>query len=108
MARALADDERHAVLDVRHSARFYAASPAETYATLLDEGPYLAAERTMYRLLATGYWLLAAAGETGERRNQRVHPAYTKPERLATGPNEVGSWDSTTLLGPAKWTYCAL
>ena len=96
--RALADDERQAVLDVLHSERFCDVSPAETYATLLDEGTYLASERTMYRLLA-------AAGETGERRNQRVHPAYAKPELLATRPNEVWSWDITKLLGPAKWTY---
>jgi putative transposase len=96
--RALADDEQQAVLDVLHSPRFCDVSPAETYATLLDEGTYLASERTMYRLLA-------AAGETGERRNQRVHPAYAKPELLATAPNQVWSWDITKLLGPVKWTY---
>ena len=99
--RALGDDERQAVLAVLHSPRFCDASPAETYATLLDEGTYLASERTMYRLLA-------AAGETGERRNQRVHPAYAKPELLATAPNQVWSWDITKLLGPAKWTYFSL
>jgi len=96
--RALAEDERQAVLDVLHSARFCDVSPAETYATLLDEGTYLASERTMYRLLA-------AAGENGERRNQRVHPVYAKPELLATAPNQVWSWDITKLLGPVKWTY---
>ena len=73
-------------------------SPAEAYATLLDEGTYLASERTMYRLLA-------AAGETQERRNQRVHAVYAKPELLATAPNQVWTWDITKLLGPAKWTY---
>lgn len=99
--RALSAAERQAVLDVLHSPRFCDVSPAETYATLLDEGLYLASERTMYRLLA-------AAGETGERRNQRVHPTYAKPELLATGPNEVWSWDITKLLGPAKWTYYSL
>jgi len=96
--RALSSDERQAVLDLLHSPRFCDVSPAETYATLLDEGTYLASERTMYRLLA-------AAGETGERRNQRVHPAYARPELLAIAPNEVWSWDITKLLGPAKWTY---
>jgi putative transposase len=30
---------------------------------------------------------------------------YKKPELLATGPNQVWSWDITKLLGPAKWTY---
>jgi putative transposase len=99
--RALATDERQAVLDVLHSPRFCDVSPAETYATLLDEGTYLASERTMYRLLA-------AAGETGERRNQRTHPLYAKPELLATRPNEVWSWDITKLRGPAKWTYFSL
>ena len=96
--RALSATERQTVLDVLHTPRFCDASPAETYGTLLDEGVYLASERTMYRVLAT-------AGETGERRNQRVHPVYTKPELLATGPNQVWSWDITKLLGPAKWTY---
>jgi putative transposase len=96
--RALSAAERRAVLDALHSARFVDASPAEVYGTLLDEGVYLASERTMYRLLA-------AEGETGERRAQRAHPAYAKPELLATAPNQVWSWDITKLLGPAKWTY---
>ena len=96
--RALDAAERQAVLDTLHGPRFCDVSPAEAYATLLDEGAYLASERTMYRILA-------AAGETGERRNQHVHPAYAKPELLATAPNQVWSWDITKLLGPAKWTY---
>jgi putative transposase len=96
--RALSGEERHAVLDVLHSPRFRDAAPAAVYATLLDEGVYLASERTMYRLLA-------AAGETRGRRDQLVHPAYHKPELLATAPNQVWSWDITKLLGPATWTY---
>ena len=96
--RALRQDERQAVLDVLHAPRFVDAAPAEVYATLLDEGTYLASERTMYRLLA-------AAGESGERRRQRVHPVYTKPELLADGPNQVWSWDITKLLGPVPWSY---
>ena len=97
-ARALDATERQAVLDVLHSERFCDAAPAEVYATLLDAGTYFCSERTMYRILA-------AAGETRERRNQRVHPVYHKPELLAEAPNELWSWDITKLLGPAKWTY---
>ena len=96
--RALSVVEREAVIDVLHSERFQDAAPAAVYATLLDEGIYLASERTMYRLLA-------AEGETRPRRDQLVHPIYTKPELLATAPNRVWSWDITKLLGPAKWTY---
>lgn len=96
--RALSGEERVAVLTELHSERFQDASPAEVYATLLDEGRYLCSERTMYRLLSD-------QGEVRERRDQLSHPAYTKPELLATGPNQVWSWDITKLLGPAKWTY---
>jgi len=97
-ARALSEQERQAVLAELHSERFVDSSPAQVWATLLDEGRYLASQRTMYRLLA-------ANGETGERRDQLSHPAYAKPELLAARPNEVWSWDITRLLGPAKWTY---
>ena len=58
----------------------------------------LCSERTMYRVLA-------ANQSVRERRNQREHPPYTKPELVATGPNQTWSWDVTKLLGPKKWTY---
>ncbi len=51
------------------------------------------------------YRILADSQEVRERRNQLRHPAYKKPELLATAPNQVWSWDITKLLGPAKWTY---
>jgi putative transposase len=72
-------------------------APAAVFATLLDEGRYHGSIRTMYRLLA-------AQSQTGERRRQRIHPVYAKPELLAIRPNEVWSWDITKLKGPAKWT----
>jgi putative transposase len=97
-ARALSELERSRVLDVLHSDRFVDSSPAQVWATLLDEGRYLASERTMYRLLA------ARHGGVRERRDQLTHPAYARPELLATGPNQVWSWDISKLKGPAKWT----
>jgi putative transposase len=96
--RALSPVEREAVLETLHEERFVDRSPAQVWATLLDEGRYLASERTMYRLLAE-------RGESRERRDQLVHPPYAKPELLAERPNELWSWDITKLLGPAKWTY---
>jgi len=98
-ARALSPAEREAVLEQLHSERFADSSPAQVWATLLDEGRYLASERTMYRLLA------ARHGDVRERRNQLEHPPYSAPELLAERPNEVYSWDITKLKGPAKWTY---
>src|ERR1022692_3830840 len=96
--RALDAAERQAVLDHLHSERFRDKAPVEVYATLLDENIYLCSIRTMHRILAQN-------GELKERRNQPRHPQYTKPELLATRPNEIWSWDITKLLGPAKWTY---
>ena len=96
--RSLSAPERQQVLDVLHAPRFVDQPPAQVVATLLDEGRYLCSVRTMYRLLAQ-------EDEVRERRNQLRHPNYKKPELLATGPNQVWSWDITKLLGPAKWTY---
>jgi transposase InsO family protein len=96
-ARALSAAERAHVLATLHEERFIDLAPAEVYATLLDEGTYLCSIRTMYRILAANF-------EVRERRNQLTHPAYTKPELLATGPNQVWSWDITKLKGPAKWS----
>jgi putative transposase len=97
--RALSDAERAAVLAELHSERFVDCAPAQVYATLLDEGCYLASERTMYRVLA------AEHGSVRERRDQLDRPAYAAPELLAQRPNEVYSWDITKLKGPAKWSY---
>ena len=51
------------------------------------------------------YRILKAEAPVRERRDQLRHPAYSKPELVATGPNQVWSWDITKLLGPEKWTY---
>jgi putative transposase len=99
--RSLSDSEQAAVLTQLNSERFMDCAVAEVYATLLDEGTYLCSIRTMYRLLETH-------GEVRERRQQRQHPSYTKPELLATAPNQLWSWDITKLHGPSKWTYFQL
>jgi putative transposase len=95
--RALTQPEQRKVLDVLHSPRFVDVAPAQVWATLLDEGVYLASISTFYRLLGR-------AGESGERRRQATHPARVKPELVATAPNQVWSWDITKLHGRAKWT----
>ena len=96
--RALSGADRQDVLDLLHSGRFVDQVPAQVCAALLDADRYLCSVRTMYRILD-------ANQEVRERRNQRRHPVYQKPELLATGPNEVWTWDITKLKGPRKWTY---
>jgi putative transposase len=99
--RALVPAERQAMLDALHSDRFVDQSPAEVHATLLEEQTYLGSVRTMYRVLAE-------AGEVRERRDQARHPVYTTPELVATGPNQVWSWDITKLKGPVSYLYFSL
>jgi putative transposase len=100
-SRALVPAERQAVLDVLHSERFVDQSPAEVQATLLEEQTYLCSTRTMYRILD-------AAQEVRERRYQARHPAYAKPELVATAPNQIWSWDITKLKGPIPYLYYSL
>jgi len=89
------------VLCVLDSARFCDQSPAEVYASLLEEGTYLCSPRTMYRVLA-------ANRQVRERRNQLRHPAYTRPELIADGPNQVWTWDITKLKTFEKFVYLHL
>lgn len=96
--RALSQDECADVVSVLHEPRFADWAPAQVHAQLLDEGRYLCSVRTMQRILKS-------RGEAQERRDQRLHPVYARPELLATRPNELWSWDITKLLGPRKWTY---
>ena len=97
-ARALSDEEKEEVRSVLNSERFEDQSPRQVYAALLDEEQYLCHWRTMYRVLDEHK-------EVRERRNQLRHPSYAKPELLATGPNQLWSWDITKLRGPVTWTY---
>jgi len=97
-SRTLSATEKAVVRETLNSPRFQDQAPREVYATLLDEQTYLCHWRTMYRILAENK-------EIRERRDQLRHPVYAKPELLATGPNQVWSWDITRLLGPVKWVY---
>jgi len=96
--RALSQAEREQVRDTLNSERFQDCAPRQVYAALLDEGQYLCSWRTMYRLLHEFQ-------EVRERRHQLRHPAYRKPELLATGPKQLWSWDITRLKGPVKYSY---
>jgi putative transposase len=96
--RALSQEERQQVLVTLNAEPFADQAPAQVHAALLDAGIYLCAPRTMYRILA-------AHQQVRERRDVLRHPNYTKPELLATAPNQVWSWDITKLKGPVKWSY---
>jgi putative transposase len=99
--RALSEGERQKVLATLLSERFVDRAPRQVVATLLDEKVYLCSASTMYRLLR-------AERMVKERRALARHPQYKKPELLATGPNQIWSWDITKLKGPVKYRYYCL
>lgn len=100
-AHAFSAEERIAIRALMNSQRYVDRAPRQIYAAWLDEGRYLCHWRSMYRILHD-------FSEVRERRKQRQHPPYCKPELLAEAPNQVWSWDITKLRGPTKWTHFAL
>jgi putative transposase len=99
--RRLSDLEQKAVIDMLHSEEFVDQPPTEVYARLLSRGVYLASIRTFYRLLA-------AFGESGERRAQRGPMKHAKPTLTATASNQVWTWDITKLRGPLPGVFYCL
>lgn len=100
-ARKLPAVEAEAIVETLNSERFCDKAPAQIWATLLDEGVYLASVSTFYRLLRE-------RDQVRERRRVARHIPHAKPELVATRPNEVWSWDITKLAGPYRWTWFQL
>jgi len=96
--RRLSEEQRAAVINTLHSARFVDQPPREIVAALLSEGQYLCSVRTMYRVLAS-------LDESRDRRIQRNHARYEAPFVRASRPNEVWVWDITALPGPKRGMF---
>ena len=96
-ARKLTEDEENKILSIVNSDRFCDMAPGEIFFTLLDEGQYYCSERTIYRILQRS--------QQNVQRRQKTAGNYSRPELLATKPNQLWSWDITKLKGPKKWTY---
>ena len=92
---ALTAAERARILAWLDGDRFADKAPEQAWAILLDEGVYLGSVSTMYRLLR-------AHGQVRERRAQARHPPRKHPRLLATGPNQIWSWDITKLKGNSR------
>lgn len=97
-SRALPPEVCQEILDHLHGEEFVDRSPSEAFHTLLDRGIYYGSVRTYYRILNTNE-------EVKDRRNHRRHPVHARPELVATGPNQVWTWDITKLKGHGKFVY---
>lgn len=100
-ARALTREQVTEVLDTLNDDRFVDKPPRQVWAELLDDGIHLCSVRTMYRRLKE-------ANQICDRRNQRSHGGYVRPELVAEAPNQVWSWDITKVPGPQRGHYFSL
>ena len=96
--RALDEGSRAEVLAILTSEKYQDKAPRVVVAMLLDEEQYLCSSSTMYRILEENK-------AVKERREQLRHPNYTKPELIATGPNQVWTWDITKIKTGIKFKY---
>ena len=97
-ANALTEVEVDRLLELLRSERFRDLAPAQALVMLLDDDVYLASISTMYRVLRSN-------GEVRERRRQATHPTRSRPELMASGPNQCWSWDITKLRGPDRGVW---
>ena len=97
-ANALSDAERALVVAVASSRLFRDLPPSQIVPILADAGVYLASESTFYRILREEK-LLAHRGRAQAPRHHR--PA----EQVATGVNQVWSWDITYLRAPVRGQF---
>lgn len=89
--RKLTAGEIKEILNTACSDRFADTNPYQIVAILLEEGTYIASPSSFYRVLKEHDLLHhRRKGRPGTRKN-------SPPELIATGPNQVWSWDITWL-----------
>ena len=96
-ANKLSDEERARVLEVANAPEHRDLSPKQIVPALADKGEYIASESTFYRVLREARQL---------RPRETSRPPAPKPkEHVATGPNQVWSWDITYLRAPVRGQF---
>ncbi|MDT4849573.1 IS3 family transposase IS1240 [compost metagenome] len=98
-ANALSQDEREAILAVCNSPEHAHLPPSQIVPRLADQGHYLASEATFYRVLH------AAEQQNRRGSSQPPHKHATPTSHVATGPNQLWSWDITYLPSPVRGQY---
>jgi putative transposase len=98
-ANALSQDEREAILAVCNSPEHAHLPPSQIVPRLADQGRYLASEATFYRVLH------AADQQHRRGRSQPPNKRAAPTSHVATGPNQLWSWDITYLPSPVRGQY---
>lgn len=98
-ANKLSPAECQQLLEAANAPEYRELSPKQIIPRLADEqGTYLGSESTLYRLLR-------AAAQLAHRERSRPATSSRPSEQVATGPNQVWSWDISWLPGPIRGTF---
>jgi transposase InsO family protein len=87
------------VIEIANSPEFRDLSPKQIVPRLADQGSYVASESSFYRILRE-------AQQLEHRERSGVATKRARPsEHVASGPNQVMSWDITYLRAPVKGEF---
>ena len=94
----LTQEERQKIVSTLNSPEHRDLSPNQIVPLLADQGRYLASESSFYRILREGNLL--------HHREPSRPATHARPaEKVATGPNQVWSWDITYLASPVRGQF---
>jgi putative transposase len=94
----LSDLEKREILNVANSSEFRDKPPSQIVPLLADQNKYIASESSFYRVLKEH-------GQMSHRGKAKA-ASRTKPKELiATGPNQVYSWDITYLKADVRGMF---
>jgi putative transposase len=97
----LSEEEREHILLIANSEDYRDLPPCKIVPLLADQDKYIASESTFYRLLKEKKQL--------EHRGKSRPATHHKPEEfVATGPNQVWTWDITYLPTQVRGLYLYL
>lgn len=98
-ANRLTEEERQAVLAICNVPEYASLPPSQIVPRLADRGIYMASESTFYRVLKAEDQLHARG------RSRRTVKAADPATHVATGPNQVWSWDISYMPSPVRGLY---
>lgn len=97
-ANAFTAAERATVLAVVNSPEYRDLPPKQVVPRLADEGRYIGSESTIYRVLR-------AEGQASHRGRAKRRTVRKLDAHVATGPNQVWSWDITYLVSSVRGRF---
>ena len=98
-ANKLTKEEKKHILDICHKPEYASMPPGQIVPRLADRGEYIASESTFYRILRN------AKEQHHRGRSQKPKKVAPPKGHLATGPNQVWSWDITWLPAPIRGMF---